>query len=90
MTITYYVVVAPDGTASLAQQRKQGTPLYGYRSMALARANAIRSGMPPDSMIEERHTDGSDDWAGRVMGCVGTRPRPTSEQAASGWGNPVA
>lgn len=68
---TYYVVLGPDGLLSLAQRRVQGTKKFGYSSIALARAGAKRSGMPPDSIIVERHTDGMNDWEGRVVGHVG-------------------
>lgn len=71
-TRTYFEVLAPDGQPSLAQRKLRGTPLYGYRTVARARACAKRSGMPADSIICERHYDGSDDWAGRVIGEVGS------------------
>ena len=71
MATTYYEVLAPDGKPSIAQQRKLGTRMYGYPSVARARAAAKRSGMPPDSVIQERHVAGAGDWAGRIVGYVG-------------------
>lgn len=71
--VTYFEVLAPDGLPSLAQRRKLGTRLYGYPTVTAARAAAHRSGMPEDSAIRERHTDGSDDWSGRVVSTVGPR-----------------
>lgn len=70
-TRTYFEVLDPDGKPSLAQRRLLGTSRYGYSSPLKARAAARRSGMPKDSVIQERHEDGGDDWAGRVVGLVG-------------------
>ena len=70
LTKTYYEVLDREGKPSLAQRRVRGTSLYGYHSIARARASARRSGMPEDSQICERHCDSSGDWAGRVVGLV--------------------
>jgi len=63
-TMTYYVVTDVDGQpATAAQKIKLGKPGYGYKTMGLA----VRY-CPPNSFVEERHTDGATDWAGRLLG----------------------
>lgn len=59
---TYYVPYYPDGSLSQAQQKKLGTPAFGYKSLQ----TAVRH-MPAGGYVMERFCTQSDDWAGRVV-----------------------
>ena len=60
--LTYYVPKTALGTDTPAQQRKLGTPAYGFRTIARALAYT-----PPGGFVEERHKDDRDDWGGRIV-----------------------
>lgn len=68
---TYYVPKTALGADIPAQQRKLGTPAYGFKTIARALAYT-----PPGGFVEERHTDGRDDWGGRI---VATRARASMD-----------
>lgn len=61
-TRTYYVAKTAEGADIPAQARKLGTAKYGYRTIVQALRNT-----PPNGYVQERHCDGSDDWAGRIV-----------------------
>ena len=63
MTRTYYEVLGDDGKPATPRQRAAyGTAKYGY-----ATRTAAELACPDNAMVCERHTDGSNDWAGRTV-----------------------
>ena len=63
---TYYIPYDANGELPQAQQKKLGTPGFGYKSLAMA----VRH-MPAGGYVIERFSTQSDDWAGRVIAyCV--------------------
>lgn len=63
MTRTYYECLnSDDKPATPRQAANLGTPRYGYRSRIVAELNC-----PAGCDVCERHTDGSADWAGRMV-----------------------
>jgi len=62
MVRTYYRICREDGTDTPAQSRKLGTPAYGFSSPV----RALRY-CPKGGYVEERHTDGHNDWAGAII-----------------------
>ena len=68
MTTTYYVPMDASGLPTKAQQKKLGTPAYGFRTIARALAYT-----PAGGCVEERHCGGIHDWGGRI---VAHKPAP--------------
>lgn len=65
MTRTYYECIDDtDKPATPRQRARLGTPAYGYKSRVIAELNC-----PDGCSVRERHTDGRNDWAGRVVSC---------------------
>ena len=63
MTTTYYECIDDLGMPATTRQRQlYGSPRYGYRSRIVAELNC-----PDGASVRERHTDGRDDWSGRVV-----------------------
>ena len=63
MAHTYYEVLDIHGNPATARQEAlYGTAKYGYAT----RTGAERA-CPNGGAVHERHTDGSDSWAGRVV-----------------------
>lgn len=63
MTTTYYAHEdASTGESNGPRAKYRGTPKFGYKILK----TAIRW-CPPNSFVVERHTDGMNDWGGRVM-----------------------
>ena len=63
MPTTYYEVIGDDGKPCTPRQRRAyGTPRYGYKSRVVAELNC-----PDGASVRERHTDGSNDWSGRIV-----------------------
>jgi hypothetical protein len=63
MTTTYYEVLSEQtDKPTPAQQKKQGTRAYGYKTIAMAKRFC-----PPGYYVRMRHTDGRDDWAGSAV-----------------------
>ena len=61
-TRTYYEVVDADGNPTPRQRKKLWTPKYGYQLLKTAIRNC-----PSGYVVRERHTDGWNDWSGRVV-----------------------
>ena len=68
MTV-YYVPKTAMGKDTPAQQRKLGTPAYGFPTIARALAYT-----PLGGHVEERFCDGQDDWGGRIVAIRGYTP----------------
>ena len=61
---TYYVPYDVNGELTQVQQKKLGTPAFGYKSLSAAVRN-----MPAGGYVMERLCTGVDDWAGRIVAC---------------------
>ena len=59
---TYYVAYDAQGELPPAQQKKLGTPAFGYKSLSAAKRN-----MPAGGYVMERFCTESADWAGRIV-----------------------
>ena len=59
---TYYAVYGANGELPPAQQKKLGTPAFGYKSLQ----TAVRH-MPAGGYVMERFSTQSADWAGRIV-----------------------
>ena len=64
MTTTYYECIKLDDgqPATKRQLRLYGTAGYGYKSRVAAELNC-----PVGCVVRERHSDGADDWSGRIV-----------------------
>ena len=62
MTTTYYVPLQASGLPTKAQQKKLGSPAYGFRTIPRALAYT-----PAGGCVEERHCSGGQDWGGRIV-----------------------